>query len=176
MKELNPELLEKLLKLASDRLTGEWLLIGGTLLPALGIEIRATVDVDLIGLTEKESSQTLALMEIAESLGLSIETINQAAAFFLQQISYKKTDLIKLLSGKKCTVYRPSVWLYWSLKLKRLSSTDLLDCTYYFQYCKVHNDKIDLHRLQDIVDEALHKKNSEEKRERLKKLKSLVEK
>ena len=47
MTPLNPKLLKKLLDAAVEKLDGEWILLGGTLLPALGIESRPTVDVDL---------------------------------------------------------------------------------------------------------------------------------
>lgn len=76
MKSLNTQILSKFLKQASSSLTGEWILVGGTLLPALGLNVRSTVDIDLIPLTKKDNSQTLELMKLTKSLNLPIETIN----------------------------------------------------------------------------------------------------
>lgn len=117
MIQLNTQLLKKFLKLAGDSLKGDWLLVGGTLLPAVGLDIRSTVDIDLVGLGEREAAQSLELMELAEKLGLGVETINQAAAFFVHKAGYKKADLLTLYKGKSATIYRPSILLYWRLKL-----------------------------------------------------------
>ena len=54
---LNSTLLTEFLKRAGERLYGEWLLVGGTLLPAVGIDVRATVDIDLLGLGKKPATR-----------------------------------------------------------------------------------------------------------------------
>lgn len=155
MKVLNPELLRRFLDLASQQLKGEWLLIGGTLLPAVGLHVRSTMDIDLVGLHEKEMAQTLKLMEISENLGLSIESINQAAAFFVKKVGYTKEDLIPLKEGKEATIYRPSFELYLKLKTTRLTETDLIDCLHYFNYCQSQRDKISQPQLQRVIKKAL---------------------
>src|SRR5438552_100562 len=127
MKSLNSKLLSDFLKLAGIKLKGRWLLVGGTLLPAVGLEIRSTVDIDLIGISDKEAAQSLELMALAESLGLPVETINQAAAFFLKKIGFQEADLLPLHKGKNATIFRPSIELYLRLKIPRLSASDLLD-------------------------------------------------
>ena len=81
MKGLDHKVMKKFLKLAGARLSGDWVLLGGTLLPALGVDHRVTIDIDLAH-KDQDGSQTLELMQIAEDLGLPVETINQAGAFF----------------------------------------------------------------------------------------------
>lgn len=143
MKNLDAKLLKQFLKLAGANLEGEWLLVGGTLLPAVGMDIRSTVDIDLVGLGSVEAGQTLELMEIVEKLGLSVETINQAAAYFVKKVGYTKKDLLPLHEGKSATIFRPSLELYWKLKMTRLSESDAQDCKQYLNYCNNRGDKID---------------------------------
>lgn len=169
MKQLNSQTLKKFLELAGKELQGQWLLVGGTLLPAVGLDIRSTIDIDLIGLSPKEAAQNLELMTLAEKIGLSVESVNQAAAFFLDKIKYTKTDLIPLHKGKKATIFRPSFELYLQLKLARLSPTDAIDCRSYYQYCLNH-DKMDAKKVSDILQTAQRKTSEPEKAARLKDL------
>ncbi len=170
MKSLDAKLLQKFLKRAGERLKGKWLLVGGTLLPAVGIDVRPTVDIDLVGLTEKESAQALELMEISESLGLSVESINQAAAFFVKKAQPRPRDLIPLHEGKSAVIYRPSVELFWKLKLARFSETDFLDCQHYLHFCRRQGDKIDLRALQKLVQLHLKDAGKEGRSSRLQQL------
>ena len=174
MKNLNSQLLKKFLRRACEELEGEWILIGGTLLPALGIDVRPTIDIDLVGLTDREAAQTLKLMEIAESLGLGIEVINQAASYYFRRVGFKKSDLKILATGRKVAIYRPSVELYWRLKVPRLTESDALDCQHYLQFCRGQGDKIDGMLLNKPILAELKKTNSAAKVERLKVLKSLL--
>jgi len=171
-KNLDSHLLKEFLKLAGDQLRGEWLLIGGTLLPAVGIDVRSTVDIDLLGLGTSEAGQTLQLMELAESLGLPVESVNQAAAFFLKKAGYQKSDLIVLHQGASAVIYRPSLELYWKLKMGRLSETDLQDCLRYLEFCTEVNDPVDHQRLSAWIEKAGREQPSAERRNRLKALKS----
>lgn len=90
MNTINHRLLKKFIDLAASKLEGDWILIGGSLLPLLGIEARTTTDIDFVNLNPRKSSNqdTLELMEIAESLKLPVEAINQAGAFFLATENY----------------------------------------------------------------------------------------
>lgn len=170
MKQLDSQLLSEFLNKAGEKLKGEWLLVGGTLLPAVGLDVRATVDIDIIGLGPSESAQILELMEISEQLGLPVETINQAAAFFLNKISYSKDDLLVLHKGKSSTIYRPSLMLYWQLKIGRLSETDLLDCQHYFHFCKAQKDELNKSKLVKILNASGTTQTVQEKLERLARL------
>jgi hypothetical protein len=175
VKPLDARLLRKFLNLAGQSLKGDWLLVGGTLLPAVGLNVRSTVDIDLIGLGSEEAGQTLELMTLAESLGLSVESINQAAAFFLKKAGYSKSELIVLHKGKKATIFRPSVELYWRLKLPRLSESDLLDCQHYYNFCLGQNEMIRRQKLFSYINQQIELGPTRDKLERLKTLKSLLE-
>ncbi len=171
MKALDVKLLQEFLKRAGDKLKGEWLLVGGTLLPAVGLNIRTTVDIDLVSLGAQENAQSLEVMELAEDLGLSIETINPAAALFVKRVGYTTSDLLPLKKGTRAVIFRPSVMLYWKLKLARLSETDVMDCLHYFHYCKGVGDAVDLSELRDLLARAEKSAGSSvERRKRILKL------
>jgi hypothetical protein len=128
-KSINSLLMNQFIRLAVDQLEGDWVIIGGTVLPLLGIDIRVTVDIDLVSLEIKNSNQqNLKLMQIAESLGMPIESVNQAGAYFLSKIPDAKDNLILFCESKKCKIYRPNVYLFLKLKVARLSESDLEDC------------------------------------------------
>lgn len=152
--------------------------MGGTLLPAVGIDIRATIDIDFVGLGSKEKSQNLEIMNLAQDLGLSIESINQSAEFFLKQVGHTDRDLIPLLEGKqagrRCTIFRPSALLYLKLKIARLSESDLQDAIHYFQYCVKTGDSIDRSAIKSILARELAKEASEERKRSLGILTSIV--
>jgi hypothetical protein len=174
MKMLNAELLKKFLHKACEKLNGRWLLVGGTLLPAVGLDVRSTVDIDLVGLGEREAAQDLELMELAESLDLPIEAINPAAAFFVRRAEVRNEDLLPLFKGKSATIFRPSVDLYWRLKLVRLSEADELDCQHYFQFCKGQGDAIDAKNLRQQVLKEIKNVDERAKLDRLERLLALL--
>lgn len=128
MKAIDQKILKKFIKIAGDKLNGRWILIGGTVLPLLGIEHRVTTDIDFVGPATAPQSEVLKLMEIAEQLGLPVESINQAGAYFLRKISGFEKHLVEVHKGKSATIYRPDVTLFLKLKMARLSETDLEDC------------------------------------------------
>lgn len=175
MKMLNSNLMKIFLREAGDHLKGEWILVGGTLLPALGLNVRATLDIDLVGLSEKEASQVLQLMQLAEHLGLSVESINQSASFFLNKVGYKKRDLLVLHKGQSAIIYRPSVELYWKLKIERLSSADALDCQHYLHYCLGQKDRVNFKELSMILRTAQKREQTPEMQMRLQELKALLQ-
>ena len=175
MKSLDSTLLKKFLRLAAESLEGDWLLVGGTLLPAVGLNVRTTVDIDLVGLGKKEAAQGLELMRLTEKLGLSVETINQTASFFLNKIDYKKQDLLLLTEGKKARIYRPSLLLYWQLKLPRMTESDYTDCIHYFHYCQKQDKKTPKETLLKAIVKQEKKSPTAEKMQRLTSLKSLLD-
>lgn len=127
MKKLTTKLLKRFLDLAARRLDGEWVLMGGTVLPVLGCDYRSTTDIDFAPVGAQTNEQTIQVMEICEELGLPVETINSAGGFFLKKISKFKDHLV-LLRAEKARIYRPSAGLFVQLKLARLSESDLQDC------------------------------------------------
>lgn len=126
---IDSNVMKKFMDVAVSKLEGEWLVMGGTVLPLLGVDLRATTDIDLVSLDAKSSNKnSLQLMEIAESLGLPVETINQAGAYFLSKLGDVRGHLILFKESKKCKIYRPDAYLFIQLKIARLSQSDLDDC------------------------------------------------
>lgn len=125
---MNGKLLRVFVELVKARLQGDWVVIGGSVLPLLGVDHRVTLDIDLAGPPESTQTDTLRLMEIATELRLPPEAINQAGAFFLRQIKAWKENIVLFAETKKCRIYRPNCCLYIKLKMDRLSESDLADC------------------------------------------------
>lgn len=166
---LDQKLLRKFIKLAAEQLEGEWLLVGGTVLPLLGANHRSTVDIDFVGLGRKERAQQLELMKIAEQLDLPVDIINSAAAFFVdrhlrdhKRQTHDKKHLVLLKAGKKANIYRPDTELYFSLKLGRFSDSDLSDCREWLQFFQNKISKAEYKKLARLVYSAAseNKQNS----------------
>ena len=119
--------IESIVHAIGERLEGEWLVIGGAAV-ALWLEPRRlTEDVDVVPMTDT-GSERLALMELADDLGLPIESVNSAADFFVRRIDGWRRELEVLHRGSRATVYRPNATLMVLLKMRRLSERDLEDC------------------------------------------------
>ena len=163
MKALDAKLLQKFLKLAVNRLKGEWLLIGGTVLPLLGVDLRTTTDIDLLPLGKQDSnSSVLELMKLAEELDLPIETLNQAGLYFLEKLTDYRDCLVILKRSPTTTIYRPDINLYLRLKLKRLSESDCSDCLAFIQYAKKAKEQINTPLLIQEVQKELKKAGTTE--------------
>ena len=170
MKLLTPDILKRFLELATERLTGEWVLIGGTVLPILGIHHRTTVDIDLVGKTDRERKQQLKLMEVAEELGLPVETINQAGGYFLTKIKTYEKDLVLLAEGKKVKIFRPNLVLFLELKLGRFSDSDYEDCIQMIQWSLKSRNQTLVNRAKKLLDQKLKTNTHPEHRTKLLKL------
>ena len=156
MKVIDPGLLTSFLQLAGRRLEGDWVLVGGNVLPALGVALRGTYDIDLIALAEEQAGNSLPLMKLADEMGWPLETINQSAVVFLLKIPDFREHLIPLHQGEKATIYRPNVVLFTRLKLGRLSPADLLDCQAFIDLARTKADEpYDAPALKEMVDQAI---------------------
>ena len=124
------------LKNILEQIDCDWLIIGGSLLVLLRASERATTDIDICSLGELTNERRLQLMDIALQSGLPIEAINPAADFFLKQIPGWKESLILFKSGTNGNLYRPSIELYFKLKLNRSSQSDILDCISFLDWHK----------------------------------------
>ncbi len=144
--------------LVAEKLSGRWILIGGTLLPALGREVRATQDIDFIGLGPRERAAQLELMAIAEELELPIESINQAAGYYLEKLKTLPSDFLPIRSNKRIQIFRPSFRLYLELKIQRLSESDLLDLIEYLDFCQANGDSLAKSSLENLVNDHLKRK------------------
>ncbi|MFN7905072.1 MAG: DUF6036 family nucleotidyltransferase [Pseudobdellovibrionaceae bacterium] len=128
MTEINSRLLRQFVNMACERLTGDWVIIGGTVLPILGVNYRVTIDIDVAKGQKESPDQTLELMKIAEDLNLPIEAINQAGSFFLRKIKNWESNLVLLKGTKSTKIFRPNATLFFQLKIARLTQNDLQDC------------------------------------------------
>jgi hypothetical protein len=165
---VDQKLLRRFLKSAGDRLRGDWVLMGGAVLPLLGIEHRVTWDIDVAGPHDAAADQLLVLMEIAEQLGLPVEAINQAGAYFLQRIDGWEEHLVAVHEGKRARMFRPDVTLFLLLKISRLSESDLADCLAMLQYARASDEQPDVRRLKRwIRRQSKLKDTSRPKRDRL---------
>ncbi len=119
--------IDAIVQAVADRLDGEWLLVGGSLV-ALWIDGRRTTeDVDLVPVRGPKDAR-MALLRLAADLGLPVEALNSAADFFVERIPRWTSEIELLRKGKRGTVYRPSPTLFLLLKIRRLSEEDLADC------------------------------------------------
>ena len=157
----------EVLDLATLRLKDEWILLGGTVLPALGIDHRTTYDIDLVSKGNSTQEDALILMDIAESLGLPVETINQAGAHYLKKIKGYDNALILLRDTPTTKIYRPNLYLYTKLKLGRLSEGDLKDCIEYSKYCMTHKEPLPTRQIFDAIEEEARLTASKEKKKNL---------
>jgi hypothetical protein len=147
---ISPEIMRKFVFSAADRLIGPWVIIGGSVLHLLNIAARQTEDIDLAGPVTSTQAESLILMELAESFGFPVESINQAGAYFLFKIQGWEQKLISVHKGSTGTIYRPNLELFFELKLARLTPSDVTDCINYLHYTVKNNETFDRDVLVDL--------------------------
>ena len=175
MTPLTPDILERFLGEAADRLAGEWVVIGGSALPLMGAQHRPTADIDLAGPDDATLAQAITLLEIAEDLGLAPESINQAGAFFLRRIAGWRDHLVPVREGLTATILRPDTTLFVLLKLRRLTETDLEDCIEVLIVAAKRGDEVDRARLTQTIESQFQNHPSQERLTRLRKLQAVLE-
>lgn len=143
--------IERFLVAAGDRLTGDWLLIGGAAAAVWFSHGRVTEDVDLIGLAGT-AAQRLQLMELAMAEGLPIEAVNSAADFFVHRIPDWRSALEVLRHGASATIYRPTPTLFLLLKCRRLSEADLEDCRALIRFARAQALTVEVARVAAELD------------------------
>jgi hypothetical protein len=173
MKNIDKSVIEKFLKQAVTKLSGDWVIIGGSVLPVMGIDYRSTLDIDIAAPKAATQKEILKLMEIAESLGLPPEAINPAGAFFLHRLKDWQKHLVLVKKGKNCRILRPDAFLYVRLKLGRLSDSDLSDSLKMLQHSKADTEGFAL--IQREVEKELKMEGVEaERREKLEKILQVI--
>lgn len=166
--EINTDIMNLFFRKADSVLDGEFAILGGSVLPLVGINTRVTLDIDLVNIDQESSGQNvLKLMEIAQELGLPIEAINQAAAFFVYRIPGWEKNLIKVFDGKRTQFYRTNTTLFVRLKISRMSETDLSDCLEMLRFAKKSKEVIDTKTLTSIIGRELEKNHNSAKKFRL---------
>ncbi len=163
-KAIEASTIQKLFRELDGKIRGDWVLLGGSLLPVLGAHYRVTYDIDLACVGEATQSDSLALFTAAEKVGLPIEAVNTAAAYFLHRIAGFQKSLLPLFEGKELRILRPDLSLYWRLKLARLSESDVQDCLAYLKSTQDTGGSIDLPDLQKILSKALAESGSDRTR------------
>lgn len=164
MKNISENLLKTFFKKASQRLKGEWVLIGGCVPIGLGLGTRSTTDIDFISRKRGDTSEALQLMEVAESVGLPIEAVNQAGAYFLRKVEDYEKHLVVLFKTETFCVFRPDLYLFLKLKISRLSDSDLSDCMAMIEFCKSELSRADQAEIRRILDEEIKKSDSRQDR------------
>lgn len=154
----------------SERLDGDWLLVGGALVAFWLDTRRVTEDIDLIGLANT-GRERLALMQVAEDLALPIEAVNSAADFFVRRIPRWQSEIEILVRGSRATIYRPTPTLFLLLKIGRLSERDLADCLAVIALSRAERMPLDDERVCAAMDnlDATADKALASRRKRLRK-------
>lgn len=148
--ELDRERINNLLSELGQRLSGEWLLVGGALVSVWVEPRRVTQDIDLIGLTGAPHER-LDLMDAVFSLGLPIETVNSAADFFVHRVSGWRDQIEVLRRYSRCVFHRPTPTLFVLLKMGRLSEQDLRDCIAVIAKARAESLRFDAERLNQTI-------------------------
>lgn len=139
---ISKAIIEKFLIMAGKELHGEWILLGGAVIPLIDKSIRVTYDIDFVSKSDSSNTELLKLFKVAEKLNLPVETINSSAGFFLRKIPKWEANIVILFQSKSCTIYRPNVNLFIELKINRMSESDLLDCQSMLSFALKTNEKI----------------------------------
>ncbi len=170
MSGLDAPTLERFVRLAGERLRGEWLVLGGTVIPLLGGRHRATLDIDLAGPADAGQDQINVLLQLALDLGLPVEAINQAAGFFLRDIEGWHAERVLLHAGPTARLYTPSATLYLLTKIERLTESDLGDCLEMLRLARRDGVEPDTVRLHAAIGAAKSASSSPQRGRRLESL------
>jgi len=163
MKSIPSSVYKSIRQLAEGALEGDWVLLGGALLPVLGIEIRVTTDIDLVPLSSQGNSSLSMAFKFSEQAHLPIESVNSAALYFLEKIPKFRDHLVVLHEWEKGRLYRPNLVLFLQLKLARFSESDYLDCV---EMVKLEGSSIkldDKKRLKTLLKEKKSKLRGDQK-------------
>lgn len=164
---MSPEILKRLVEKSLKYLTGDWVIIGGTVLPLVNADYRTTLDIDMIPLHDNSNESMLALMELASSLGLPVEAVNSAGLFFLKKISAWESRLEVHAESKKCRILRPNFDLYLELKIARFSESDESDIYAYLKWHRKSKTPYDQSASLKIIKRELKKVQSPDRKQRL---------
>jgi hypothetical protein len=159
--------LQRFVELAADAVEGDWIVIGGTVLPLLGAGNRATLDIDFVPVGDASQADVLHLLKIAEKLQLPVEAVNQTGAYFLRKVTDYREHLVLLLEGSRARVFRPDPTLYISLKIPRLTEADLEDCLAFLEFARRSEEPLDNSRLSRLIDSEIQRSESNNRRNRL---------
>ncbi|MDO9017155.1 MAG: hypothetical protein Q8S73_12290 [Deltaproteobacteria bacterium] len=138
--------IDAILDAAADALEGDWLLVGGAAAATWFLPGRVTEDVALVSLRGAQDDR-LALLTLAERLGLSPEAFNSTADFFVHRIPGWTAEMEPLRLGRGARIHRPTVTLFILLKVGRLSEVDLDDCLALLSFARGTSPTLDRDRV-----------------------------
>jgi len=150
------EIVEIFIDRAGKELAGDWVLLGGSLSLLLGITSRVTHDIDIVGPKDARQSDTLKLMQIALDLALPVESINQAAAFFLFKVSNWQNQIVLIHKGAHARIFRPNATLFIQLKIARMSESDSEDILGMIAFAAAEDESIDTPHLISLIEQLAH--------------------
>jgi hypothetical protein len=156
---------------AGDRLSGDWVILGGAVLHLLNLDIRVTTDIDIAGPVTATTKDTIVLMDIASELGLPVEAINQAASYFLFKIAGWEKSLVLIHEGQSARILRPDVNLFLQLKISRLSESDLMDCLAILEAAAELDESLDKQKIYRLIMQQSKTEKNTNRLQRLGKLK-----
>lgn len=122
--------IEALLDEICQKIGGDWLLLGGSLVLLEYDGARATEDIDLVQIRASGKSEVKAqdeLFQAAFRLGMDPESVNSAARFFVGEFKGWEHEIRELRRGSAGCVYKPTLTLFVASKLSRATETDLRD-------------------------------------------------
>jgi len=169
--KINNKLLKKFIMQAGDRLSGDWVILGGAVLHLMNLNIRVTTDIDIAGPITATMKDTVVLMDIAAELGLPVEAVNQAASYFLFKIEGWENSLVLVHEGQSARILRPNVNLFLQLKINRLSESDLMDCLAILKVAAELGERLDTQKFHQLIAQQSKTEKNSNRLQRLGKLK-----
>lgn len=166
-------ILKKLIQKSLLQLKGDWVIIGGTVLPLVQAEYRSTMDIDMLSVDDPSNESMLALMNLASQLNLPVESINSAGMFFLSRIPDWKKRLVVHAENKKCRILRPNLDLFLELKLARFSESDESDIIAYLKWHKKNKQDYNSKQCQRLIKSVIRKQQPDNHHKRLQELLNL---
>jgi hypothetical protein len=169
---LERDRIARLVEAAGERLTGDWILIGGALAALWFSPGRVTEDIDMVSMAS-DPQHRWQLLDFAIEQGLPVEAVNSAADFFLRRIPGWQDELELLHQGPGARIFRPTPTLFLLLKSPRAGEADLADCLALLDLAKREGLTIDRARVLAHLD-TLPEPESDAARARRERLRAVV--
>jgi hypothetical protein len=127
---LSDEEIQTVVRVLTEEVGGDWVLLGGALTRLAYDPSRSTRDVDLVAIPRKQESEESLLNRLYQCLAttrLGPEVINSAVKPFLSAAEGWQEHVSLLRVGSIGRILQPSLTLFLFLKLQRASVSDLND-------------------------------------------------